>query len=125
MTNHHKWNDKSPAAKEWQERTRAKIQASQVIDDAIQAAEGKIEVSTSRATMMKALMDRVLPAQTQAQVEQTNVDAPQDLEGLKEAIKASPELQNLLKDLLHENKKKDESVQISEEINNAVSNRLQ
>ena len=94
-----KWNDKTPSVREWQDRTRAKIQASNVLAIALKAANGDVELSTSRATIIKTLLDRVLPAQTSADVTQ-HVETAPDLQAIKDMVEASPELQSLLAGLL-------------------------
>lgn len=95
-----KWKDTLPSTREWQERTRAKIAASNVIEDALKAASGEIEISNTRASMIRTLLDRVLPAQTQTDATVTTTDKPADLQALKQAIAQSPELQAMLKSLL-------------------------
>lgn len=95
-----KWKDGLPSTREWQERTRAKIAASNVIEDALKAASGEIEISGTRATMIKTLLDRVLPAQTQTDATVTSADKPADMQALKQAIAQSQELQAMLKGLL-------------------------
>lgn len=97
-----KWNENLPSTKEWQDRTRAKIAASNILDTAIKAADGEIELSTSRAAIIKTLLDRVLPAQTQAQVEQTTTESKPDFASLKEMIKANPEFQRQLRAILED-----------------------
>ena len=94
-----KWNDKTPSVREWQDRTRAKIQASNVLAIALKAANGEVELSTSRATIIKTLLDRVLPAQTSADVTQ-HVETAPDLQAIKDLVEASPELQSLLAGML-------------------------
>ena len=95
-----KWNDNLPSTKEWQDRTRAKIASSKVLETALQAANGEIELSTSRASIVKTLLDRVLPAQTQSQVDQTVHETKPDFASLREMIKNSPEFQKQLRALL-------------------------
>ena len=95
-----KWKDGLPSTREWQDRARAKIQASNLLTIAIKAAMGEEEISTSRAAMIRTLLDRVLPAQTQSDVTTTTTDAPADMQALKAAIAQSPELQAMLKGLL-------------------------
>ena len=84
-----KWHQDTPSAKEWQERTRAKIQASKIVDDAIKAATGKIEITNSRATMIKTLLDRTLPVQTESAIEQVTTQKP-DMAALKAAFDSNP-----------------------------------
>lgn len=95
-----KWKDDRPSVKEWQERARSKIQASNLLNIAIKAAMGEEEISTSRAAMIRTLLDRVLPAQTQSDVTTTTTDAPADLGALKAAIAQSPELKAMLQALI-------------------------
>ncbi len=94
-----KWNSDLPSVKEWQDRARLKIQASNALDVALRAVNGEIELSTSRANIIRSLLDRVLPTQSQSQVEATTTQKP-DFESLKQAIQASPELRNTLLALL-------------------------
>ncbi len=110
-----KWNSDLPSVKEWQDRARLKIQASNALDVALKAVNGDIELSTSRANIIRSLLDRVLPAQSQTQVETTNTQKP-DFESLKQAIQASPDLRNTLLALLDskptEHKPKEEKPEV-------------
>ena len=99
MATQDKWKTNKPSIREWQDKTRAKIAAGNLITIALKAASGELELSNSRAAIVKTLLDRVLPAQTEASIEQTNTTRP-DIESLRAAIKASPALKEALLSLL-------------------------
>lgn len=100
MANDKKWKaDNKPSTREWQERMRAKIASSKVLDTAIQCAAGKLDITSTRATMVKALLDRVLPVQTENTEHQGEPQKP-DLASIREAIANSPELQAVLASLI-------------------------
>ena len=94
-----KWKSNKPSMREWQETTRQKIAAGNLITIAIKAASGELELTNSRAAIVKTLLDRVLPAQTESSIEQVNTTRP-DIESLRAAIKASPQLKEALQALL-------------------------
>lgn len=67
-----KWNSKKPSVREWQEKMREKIRASKLLNIALEVAEGDRVIPLAQANMIKMLMDRVLPPQSEQTVEVYN-----------------------------------------------------
>ena len=61
-----KWNNDLPSTREWQDRTRSKINAGMLIDRLGKCAAGEIELSTAAVSAAKTLLDRILPSLTSA-----------------------------------------------------------
>ena len=76
-----KWKGDLPSSREWQDRTRAKINAGMLIDRLTKCAAGNVELSTAAVSAAKTLLDRVLPSLTSADISQTP-SAPLDYAGL-------------------------------------------
>lgn len=92
-----KWKDDLPSTREWQDRTRAKINASMLIDRLAKCANGDVELSTAAVSAAKTLLDRVLPSLTSADINQTNI-APVDYNNLVSQLASilGPEMANTL-----------------------------
>ena len=88
-----RWNSNLTSTKEWQDKTRAKIQAGMLIDRLAGCASGEYEMSTAAVSAAKCLLDRVLPSLSSADINQ-NPQAPTDYNSLVEQLAslAGPEL---------------------------------
>src|SRR3990167_5787866 len=92
-----KWNNDLPSTREWQERTRAKINAGMLIDRLGKCAAGEVELSTAAVSAAKTLLDRVLPSLTSADINQTSSQSV-DYESLVTQLSSliGPEMANVL-----------------------------
>ena len=88
-----RWNSNLTSTKEWQDKTRAKIQAGMLIDRLAGCASGEYEMSTAAVSAAKCLLDRVLPTLSSADINQ-NPQAPTDYNSLvgQLSIIAGPDL---------------------------------
>ena len=88
-----RWNSNLISTKEWQDKTRSKIQAGMLIDRLAGCASGEYEMSTAAVSAAKCLLDRVLPSLSSADINQ-NPQAPTDYNSLVEQLAslAGPEL---------------------------------